>query len=464
MALDTSHEIGDIGEVFPPKPKSKAKPSKKVRPHLTVEDVIKEGSKKGKNKDTEILQNGPEGEAPPAEAPPSDHFPPGLDPVLSEEEQEKKKKEDAEKKKVEDYRKLQAESERKFGSPEQAAEAERKLKEEQEAQAKVDAERAKTDEQKAEEERIKQAEVLRMSQENEAKNLLSKEQKKISTYTHKLTPEQIEKKKSRTLDIVVACYRENTDLIRDRINEIKGMELLQGFKRIRVFVYVKNEELKTEELDKFAADVGAEHIKVLPNKGREGGTYLHHVVSQWDDLADQTFFVQADAHKWEHAKNRILDFYVPETGMLSIGYTLQVCSCYKCQDYWDDGRVFSHIPELWSAVNGQLCPGDTGILMGYQGQMIVSRNNIHKTQRAIYQHLEDILEAEMEHWVHKEQRQSDMFEDSVQNPYFGHTLERSWQTLFHCSETRLYKTCEEVEWRRQEGDPVENCQCLDPEL
>ena len=49
----------------------------------------------------------------------------------------------------------------------------------------------------------------------------------------------------------------------------------------------------------------------LPNFGREAGTYLHHIVTRWDSLADRTLFFQASP--WEH-RVLPLDQYVNEPG------------------------------------------------------------------------------------------------------------------------------------------------------
>jgi hypothetical protein len=45
----------------------------------------------------------------------------------------------------------------------------------------------------------------------------------------------------------------------------------------------------------------------LPNVGREAQTYVHHIIQNYDDLADVTVFLQGDPFAHVHDVNEILD-------------------------------------------------------------------------------------------------------------------------------------------------------------
>ena len=75
-------------------------------------------------------------------------------------------------------------------------------------------------------------------------------------------------------EIVVAHYNENLEWLQDFSDEVtvysKGNLPAKGFER----------------------------VSQLPNIGREGHTFLHHIVSRYDSLADTTLFLQGDIYAW----------------------------------------------------------------------------------------------------------------------------------------------------------------------
>jgi hypothetical protein len=90
-----------------------------------------------------------------------------------------------------------------------------------------------------------------------------------------------------TIDVVVARYNENIIWL----NQLLDMEYIT-----RIFIYNKGSEhtIPTNII---------QHPKVrcqnLPNKGRESGTYLHHIIHHFNDLSDQVIFTQA--HPFDQA-------------------------------------------------------------------------------------------------------------------------------------------------------------------
>ena len=73
-------------------------------------------------------------------------------------------------------------------------------------------------------------------------------------------------------EIVVARYNENLDWLKK----------IKKSKDIKITVYNKGSD-----------DISINAIK-LPNTGRESGTYLYHIINNYDKLADQTIFCQGD--------------------------------------------------------------------------------------------------------------------------------------------------------------------------
>lgn len=256
-------------------------------------------------------------------------------------------------------------------------------------------------------------------------------------------------------DIVVSMYQENSAKLARELREIKQLPSLQGLE-FNIIIYVKDQQADIVALKEA---VGADVVKIIPNKGREGGTYLLHILDEWDNLASHTLFLQADIHKFSGFKARITDYFVPSTGVLSLGFGYSACACDHCQDEWGGKNVWYRVPEVYSAVTGELCP-TSKILMSYNGQFIVSSNRIRSTQKHVYEHMKYLLESDKDHWIHKDPK-TYMFKDTVDNPYFGHTLERSWMILFQCSDPKLFATCPKLEIRRRPADVDETCQCID---
>lgn len=256
-------------------------------------------------------------------------------------------------------------------------------------------------------------------------------------------------------DIVVSMYREDQTKIAEELREIKKLSPLQGLE-FNIIVYVKDQEADVVALKEA---VGADVVKIIPNKGREGGTYLVHILDEWDNLASHTLFLQGDIHKFSELKARITDYFVPRTGVLSLGFGYSSCACDNCKDEWGGDDVWYRVPEVYSAVTGELCP-TSKILMSYGGQFIASSNRIRSTQKHVYEHIKQLLESDKDHWIHEDSKM-DRFNDGVDNPYFGHTLERSWMILFQCFDPRLSATCPKLDTRRGLEDTDETCQCID---
>ena len=86
------------------------------------------------------------------------------------------------------------------------------------------------------------------------------------------------------LDIVVAKYKEDISWIDKWIpSEYEGRPV-----NLRRFIY-----------SKYEYEYNPSYIR-LPNIGNESHTYLHHIISHYDDLAEYILFSQGNP--WDHAK------------------------------------------------------------------------------------------------------------------------------------------------------------------
>jgi hypothetical protein len=254
-------------------------------------------------------------------------------------------------------------------------------------------------------------------------------------------------------DIVVSMYDEDPASVRQMLSSIKSTSLLRIIQP-RVIIYSKNAATEPETL-KIAT--GADIVEQLENLGREGGTYLDHIVNKWDELAHQTMFIQAHAHNMRELIPRIDNFLVTNTGMLSLGFTGVICDCETCNDRWGWEDMWDVIPTLYKKVNNNTCEGP--MLLSYKGQFVASGRRIRGISLGIYQDLLDAVTSKSG-WSHDPSVVSDAI-DRPDAPYFGYTVERIWNLLMQCSNLEIATLCPSLlsGWRR--GGRQEDCQCLD---
>ncbi len=254
------------------------------------------------------------------------------------------------------------------------------------------------------------------------------------------------------LEVIISMYKEPIHEVADAISHMKGT---LAFSEALFTIYVKDEKA---DADKIKQQSGAKSVTVLPNIGREGGTYLHHIIERWDSLAKQTIFLQAEIHNprefWPHLNY----YFVPDkTGFLSLGWSGSVCNCDSCSDrfYWqDDTQLF---PALQRRINGE----DTcrEVLLSYKGQFVVSAARIRGIDKSIYQDLWGAFANETG-WAHQEDYVQGR-KDSLSAPLFGYTVERIWNLLFQCSDMDIAWKCPTLLSKWRIGGNVGDCQCFD---
>lgn len=255
------------------------------------------------------------------------------------------------------------------------------------------------------------------------------------------------------LDIVVSMFKESPSAIKKTADRLKRLPEI-GRRNPRLIVYTKDPSANVDQLLK---QTGATRVVQLPNVGREGHTYLHHIVEQWEDLAAQTFFLQADIHNPREFFPRVRDYYTPQTGMLSLGFSGQTCDCRDCGDrfgWWDNTLV----KVIWSQVMNETCT-DQQMLMSYKGQFVASAARIRGNEQSLYKTLRTALE-DPENFVHQEDYLQGR-PDSMSAPLFGYTLERLWSVLLQCSEERIVTRCPTLLSGTRRGGSKEDCQCSD---
>jgi hypothetical protein len=263
-------------------------------------------------------------------------------------------------------------------------------------------------------------------------------------------------------DIVVSMYQEDPLQVKEMLDRIKGTSPLRELEP-RIIIYTKD---PTADLYALKLSTGASTVSRLPNLGREGGTYLSHIIDQWDSLAQQTMFIQAHPHNMRELIPRINTYLVPETGMLNLGFAGVSCACDRCGDMFDWEDKWSVVPALYERIYSHACTSSTPpILLSYKGQFIASAQRIRGIEKKIYGGLLNTITS-VDGWSHNSSVIGDMRGgtgvDSPDNPYFGFTVERVWGLLMQCAtDQRVGARCPSLLSGGGTGGRVEDCQCLD---
>ncbi|KAF7881987.1 uncharacterized protein EAF02_006675 [Botrytis sinoallii] len=260
---------------------------------------------------------------------------------------------------------------------------------------------------------------------------------------------------SSSFDIVISAYKETPESIARMLKAIKSTPYLSSH-NTRVLIYTKD---PTVSLSMLKNSTGADIVERLPNLGREGGTYLSHIVTHWNDLAAQTMFIQAHAHNIRELIPRIDSYLVPQTGMLSLGFSESTCSCNNCGDRFGWTDDWAMVPGLYKDIYGSSCTDSTKILLSYKGQFIASARRIRGISRDIYEDLLSTITSESG-WSHDSRFVKE--NDSPDNPSFGFAVERIWGLLMQCAnDDRVSTKCPSLLSGMTTGGDFRDCQCLD---
>ena len=93
----------------------------------------------------------------------------------------------------------------------------------------------------------------------------------------------------RQFDIVFSYYAEDVNFLARSIGYLKNISISKNMQP-RIIVYNKGSKHNNTYLkDVLKVDI----VQQLDNLGREGATYLYHIIKNYYSLADHTIFSQA---------------------------------------------------------------------------------------------------------------------------------------------------------------------------
>ena len=266
-------------------------------------------------------------------------------------------------------------------------------------------------------------------------------------------------------DVVIAHHSEEPYYIKVWTDSLRSIPYMQEL-GIRIIIYTKG----SMETTAIKESSGADEVIQLPNVGREGGTYLHHLLSVYDDPPRFTLLAQAKLRKAQEEgsgkmtqwlQDRLRTKFGNETGFMSMDRKHDICYCGHCTDM---GRndFYPIWPQIYSMLQGKVCQRLEGHVLSFNGHFIVSRKRILARPREIYHYLQTLVDAPADHWIHSEPEpewfEKDKGKSVPSNPKFGHTLERLWHTVFNCDDPEKVVDCD-MKGMRAEGPG--GCSCRD---
>uniref|UniRef100_A0A6C0K0M5 Uncharacterized protein n=1 Tax=viral metagenome TaxID=1070528 RepID=A0A6C0K0M5_9ZZZZ len=226
-----------------------------------------------------------------------------------------------------------------------------------------------------------------------------------------------------TCDLVIAKYKE----------DLPWLEKYKDRDFRNMYLYNKNED----DNKKTAKDCGCvlngkECIKIdLKNEGRCDHTYLYHIISKYDDLADVTIFTKGSSDmaretkklaftvdKVFETKNTVMSIEEHPTPMHVHAGSFSMNS-YRSSHPKNHNGVLDILGRKMKPANPRPFgkwfekhfPGVNINKAVYSGVFAVSRHHIHQHPKSYYQKFLEELEGHP-------------------NPEVGHYLERSWVAVF----------------------------------
>lgn len=275
---------------------------------------------------------------------------------------------------------------------------------------------------------------------------------------------------TRSLDFVVCRFDEPAAQVAQQINSLYALPAI-GSLASRLVVYSTGDNDTgrfTQDLQRFLHPAIDFTVSQRPNVGREAAAYLNHILSNYHNLSDHTFFLQAGMHSPNLVYPRLENYFVSQTGFLSLSdthYNLNTC----IHQPWDHS-TWSEEHKVLDAIYRQAnITGCKDYALTYCGQFVVSRSRVLARNKQLYSHLlhnlvdDDAVTHSKEYlkqpWLPSK-------EDSLNAPLFGYTTERLWGLVFGC-EGKMDKCPSLVSGAVRHGlglgikGHVGDCQCLD---
>ncbi|KAM0747990.1 hypothetical protein T439DRAFT_383046 [Meredithblackwellia eburnea MCA 4105] len=268
-----------------------------------------------------------------------------------------------------------------------------------------------------------------------------------------------------SVDLVFAYWEEDLAEFKKHLDKLRENPFVSTRKKRKIIVYNKGRKSEGEIRERLELDPRIDEVLPLPNVGREGGTYLQHILLHYNgtvsppdiptlrvrQLADHTFFFQPHLAWFWLAQDRI-DIVTPETGFAHFGPFI----INECGKDMTVGSQFPVFKEIFNIFTGKLCPPG-GQLTGWSGQFVVSSKRILSNPYHKYKYLADIIDAPANHWIHRIWGPNDS--GTPENPAVGHSVERAWPTIFKCDDPKMAFECPGE--NADEKPTQAKCQCLD---
>jgi len=156
-------------------------------------------------------------------------------------------------------------------------------------------------------------------------------------------------------DVVLSYYAEDVNFVARFIQYLRNLSTIKKLKS-RIIVYNKNPKINNTYLQTI---LKADIVQQLPNLGREGGTYLHHIITNYDTLANHILFSQAGVEGITNTGlsdwffNRLEKQFNSSVGYMPLvenrWFTTFDCGVRP-------GENIQQLPELWGIIEQTLCP------------------------------------------------------------------------------------------------------------
>ncbi|CAF0953488.1 unnamed protein product [Adineta steineri] len=246
-------------------------------------------------------------------------------------------------------------------------------------------------------------------------------------------------KEKKTFDVVLSYYAEDQAFVGRYIRYIKNVSSLQQL-NIRIIIYNKNSNVNNTQLK---VNLKADIVYGLSNIGREGATFLYHIISNYNKLADHIIFSQAGV---EGINDKGLDdwYYdrLQNQFNSSLGYMPLVVNHMISKDMCGHHPTgnFLRLVDLWGMLQQTLCPTN-GFSVAFRGQFLVSKQRILQKPLSIYKYIYEIITGHNTHWIHTDPRAPPGFYSKPEQPVFGYVVERAWTIIFNCTGLDLADRC-----------------------
>ena len=156
-------------------------------------------------------------------------------------------------------------------------------------------------------------------------------------------------------DVVLSYYTEDVNYVARYIRYLRDLSILKKL-TIRIIVYNKNAQIDVTYLKDV---LKADKVILLENLGREGATFLNHIINNYENLSDHIIFSQAGVEGMTN--NGLSDWFynrLDKQFNSSVGYMPLVVdsmiSVYDCGQH--PSGHFQRLVDLWGMLQQTLCP------------------------------------------------------------------------------------------------------------